>query len=76
MNKVRIRKYSGSYFPGFRLNTERYSISLRIQAEYGKIQTRITPNTDSFYAMFKTKDNVNGSFNSDELNKPKVLFLS
>ena len=45
---VRIRGYSGPYFPGFGLNTERYSVSLRIQSECGKILTRITPNTDTF----------------------------
>ena len=30
---------------------ERYSISLHIQSECGKIRTRITPNTDFFYAV-------------------------
>ena len=44
--------YSGPYFPAFGLNTERYTISLRIQSECGKILTRITPNTDTFYALF------------------------
>ena len=34
------------------MNTERYSVSLRIQSECRKIQTRITLNTDTFYAMF------------------------
>ena len=28
-----------------------YSVSLRIQSESGKIQTKITPNTDTFYAV-------------------------
>ena len=32
--------FSGPYFPVFGLNTERYGVSLRIQSEYGKIQTR------------------------------------
>ena len=27
---VRIWSFSGPYFPAFRLNTERYSVSLRI----------------------------------------------
>ena len=30
----------------------RYFVSLRIQSECGKIRTRITPNTDTFYAVF------------------------
>ena len=32
--------FSGPHFPAFGLNTERYSISLRIQSECGKIRTR------------------------------------
>ena len=51
VKSVRIRSYSGPYFPAFGLNTERYSASLRIQSECGKIWTRITPNTDTFYAV-------------------------
>ena len=37
--------YSGPHFPAFGLNTERYTLYLRIQSEYGKIRTRITSNT-------------------------------
>ena len=44
---VRIRSYSGLYFPAFGLNTERYGVCLRIQSECQKIRTRITPNTDT-----------------------------
>ena len=46
IRSVRIRSYSGPDFPAFRLNTE-----YNIQYEYGKIRTRITPNTDTFYAV-------------------------
>ena len=53
MKSVRIRIYSGPYFPAFELNTDRYSVSLRIQLKCGKIPTRITPNTDIFYAVEK-----------------------
>ena len=28
-----------------------YLVSLRIQSEWGKMRTRITPNTDTFYAV-------------------------
>ena len=52
---VRIWSYSGPYFPVFELNTERYSVSLRIQSKCGKIRTRITPNTDTFYAVVLTE---------------------
>ena len=32
--------FSGPYFPIFELNSEIYSVNLRIQFEYGKIRTR------------------------------------
>ena len=51
---VRIRSYSGPYFLAFGLHTERYSISLLIQSECGKIRTRIIPNTETFYAVLWT----------------------
>ena len=51
MKSFRIQSYSGPYFLVFRLNTERYSESLRIQSHCGKMRTRITPNMDTFYAM-------------------------
>ena len=50
LKSARIRSYSGPYFPAFGLNTETYGVSLRIQAECGKMRTRITPNTDTFCA--------------------------
>ena len=51
VKSVRIRSYSVPHFPAFGLNTERYSLSLRIQSECGKMRTRITPNTDTFCAV-------------------------
>ena len=51
LKSVRIRNYSGLHFPTFGQNTERYGVSLRIQAEYGKMRTRITSNKDTFYAV-------------------------
>ena len=39
----------------FGLNTERCRVSLRIKSECGKIRTRKTPNTDTFYAMKRFK---------------------
>ena len=50
----RIRSYSGSHFPSSRLNTERYSVSLGIQYECGKIRTITTPNTDTFDVVFNS----------------------
>ena len=43
--------FSGPYFPAFGLNTERYSVSLRIQSECGKMRTRKTPYLDTFHTM-------------------------
>ena len=50
MKSVRIQSYSGSYFPAFGLNT------VHIQSECGKILTRITPNTDTFYAVVESQN--------------------
>ena len=52
LKSVRIRGYSGPHFPAFGVNTEGYDVSLRIESECGKVITRITPNTDTFYAMY------------------------
>ena len=51
VKSVRIRSYSGLHFPAFGLNTERDGVSLRIHSKCGKMRTRITPNTDTFYAV-------------------------
>ena len=51
MKSIRIRSYSGPYFPAFGLDTERYSVSPHIQSECGKMRTRITSNRDTFYAV-------------------------
>ena len=47
VKSVRIRSYSGPHFPAFKMNTERYSVSLCFQSNCGKMWTRITPNTDT-----------------------------
>ena len=51
VKSVLIRSFSGPYFLAFGLNTERYSVSLHIQSECGKIRTRKIPNTDTFHAV-------------------------
>ena len=51
---MRIWSFSGPHFPVFGLNTETYGVSLRIQSERGKIQTRKTPNTETFHAVVLT----------------------
>ena len=60
VENVRIVSYSGPYFPVFGLNKIR-------QSKCGKIQTKITPNTDTFYAVlikiFKFSRTIKGSTN-------------
>ena len=51
VKSVRIRSFSGPYFPAFGLNTGRYEASLRIRCWCGKIGTWKTPNTDTSYAV-------------------------
>ena len=51
VKSVRMGGFSGPHFPPFGLNTERYKVSFRIQSECQKMRTRITPNTDTFYAL-------------------------
>ena len=48
MKNVHIRSFSGLYFPAFGLSMERYSASLHIQSECGKIRIGKTPNADTF----------------------------
>ena len=45
VKRVHIRSFSGPYFSTLGLNIERYSVSLRIHSECGKIRTRKTLNT-------------------------------
>ena len=48
---VRIRSFSGPYFPVFGLDTEIYSVNLRIQFEYVEMRTRKTPGAEFFYVV-------------------------
>ena len=51
VKSVRIRSFSGPYFPALRRNTERYSISLCIQSERRKERAKKTPNKDTFHVV-------------------------
>ena len=53
VKKVRIRGFSGPYFPTFGLSTERYSVQIRIQSKCRKMRTRKTPKTDTFHAVLR-----------------------
>ena len=58
VKRVRIRSYSGPHFSRIFSHLDwiqRDSISpysVRMRENPGKMRTRITPNTDSFYALF------------------------
>ena len=60
VKSIHIQSFSGPYFPAFGLNTEIYEINLRIQSEFRKMQTRKTPDMDSFYAV--TNSNCSSCF--------------
>ena len=51
VKSVRIRSFSGPYFPAFGQNTERLIVSLCIQSKCGKIRTRKTQHTATFHAV-------------------------
>ena len=55
---------------------ERYGVSLRIQSEYGKMRTRITPNTDTFYAVRTNENSLAQGRNFWRLLYSKVLIFS
>ena len=71
VKSIRTQSYSGPHFPAFGRNTESRDIEyLRIHSECGKMRTRITPNTNTFYAvlaatekyhLFKVNSRSNGN---------------
>ena len=69
VKSVRTRSYSGPYLPVFGLNTERYS------DECEKIQTRITPNTDTFYAVIVSQQATSSQPTSLRVANPRVYDL-
>ena len=56
VKSVRIRSYSGPHFSAFRLNMEKFGVSLRIQSECGKCRSEYllirTYFTQSIYPLF------------------------
>ena len=48
---VRIRSFSGPYFPSFGQDTERCGVSLRIQSECRKMQARKTLNKNTIHGV-------------------------
>ena len=52
LKNVHYQSFSGPHFPVFGLNTETYSLNLRIQSECRKMRNRKSPNTNTFYKVF------------------------
>ena len=64
VKRALIQSYSGPYFAAFALNTKRYSVSLRIKSECGKIRIRITLNTDTFHYFYQFQSGCRNTFKS------------
>ena len=64
VKSVCIRSFSGPYFPTFGLNTNKYSLSLRIQFECGKVWTRKSPHMDTFHVVRNSSSSVLRSWNT------------
>ena len=56
--------FSGPYIPAFGLNTERYSLSLRVQSECRKIRTRKNSVSGHFSRSFRELWNVESLWNA------------
>ena len=69
LKSAQIRFFSDPYFPAFRLNTERYSVSLRIQSECGKRRTR----KNSLFGHFSRSGFFNP--NGTVTHKSKISYL-
>ena len=52
---IAIRSFYDPHLSACGLNTKRYSVSVRIQSESGKIRTRKTPKSDTFHAVILFK---------------------
>ena len=61
VNSVRIRSYSGPHFQAFGLNTERFSVSPRIQSKWTKMLTR-TNNPEYGHFLRSVSNIYNGAF--------------
>ena len=73
------RVFSAPYFPVFELNTEIYSVNLRIQSEYRKIRTRKNSVFGHFHVMsslFKIFGIKHASLNPPQENMKMCLNTS
>ena len=66
-------EFSVKHFPAFGLNTNIYRLKLRILSKCGKMQTRKTPNMDTFYAVTETEACRGILSNSCSENIHKIL---
>ena len=61
LGSTSIRSYSGSHFPSFRLNTEKFSVSRHIQSKWGKMRARMN-NTEYGHFLRSVSNIYNGTF--------------
>ena len=78
VKSLRIRNFSGRYFPAFGLDTERYGVPLPTQFDCGKIRTRKIPSTDTFHAQclsIATPSSVTSSLASNDFEFTSNMYL-
>ena len=58
LKSVRVRSFSGLNFHGFELNTEIYSVNLRIRSKFGKMQTKKNSKYGHFSCCVKSLSTI------------------
>ena len=75
VKSVQIQVFPGQHFPSFGLNTDIYSVNIRIQSKYRKIRTR----KNSVFARFSRSDSKRESLEihthnaTNETNENKII---
>ena len=75
VKSVQIQVFPGPHFPVFGLNTDIYSVNIRIQSKYRKIRTR----KNSVFARFSRSDSERESLEihthnaTNETNENKII---
>ena len=70
MKSVRIWSYSGLHFPALGLNTERYSLSLRILSKYGE---NTEQNKSEYGHFLRSAIRVRINYSTEKFNISKAF---
>ena len=73
VESARIRGFYVPYFPAFGLHTERYRVSPHIPSKCGKIRSRETLNTGTFYAVLLANNLVEKPNNILYVIRPSIV---